>query len=103
MAIVPANQSDRQTPVPLHVDGVDWLFSINTVRRVGRDLFIQVDLEGPDRCLATVHVRDGIVLGTTARQILTAACEWLRVRGTALHTFIDLSAPVAPWPATGAA
>jgi hypothetical protein len=100
MPAVSATQSDAQTPVTLYVNGEQWWFSVATVRRVGRDLFVHVALHGPDVCTVTIHLRDGIVLGTTARDILTAACDWLLVRGTATHAFIDLVEQQPRWLAS---
>ena len=97
MPAVAAPQADAQTPVTLYVDGEQWWFSVATVRRVGRDLFVHVALQGPDVCTVTIHLRDGIVLGITARDILTAACEWLQVRGTATNAFIDLAEQQPRW------
>ena len=97
MPVVPATQPDAQTPVTLYVNGEQWWFSVATVRRVGRDLFVHVALNGPDVCTVTIHLRDGIVLGMTARDILTAACEWLLVRGTCTNAFIDLAEQQPRW------
>ncbi|MGE3957602.1 MAG: hypothetical protein AB7H96_12855 [Vicinamibacterales bacterium] len=77
--------------VLLHVSGTEWAFRVRSVSRVGRDLFVQVDLRGPEDCSVTVHIRDGIVLGLTAEAILYASCEWLRSRGTARHGYLDLA------------
>ena len=100
MPAVPATQPDSQSPVTLHVNGEQWWFSVATVRRVGRDLFVHVALQGPDVCSVTIHLRGGIVLGTTARDILTAACEWLLVRGSATQAFIDLAEQQPRWRAS---
>ena len=100
MPVVPATQSDSQAPVTLYVNGEQWWFSVSTVRRVGRDIFVHVALDGPDVCTVTIHLRDGIVLGMTARDILTAACDWLLVRGTATNAFIDLAEQQPRWLAS---
>ena len=46
--------------------------------------------KGPELCSVTIHLRGGIVLGVTARDMLTAACDWLLARGASRHGFIDL-------------
>jgi len=92
-----AAQPDGQSPVALQVNGVDWWFSVAAVTRVERDVFVQVALDGPESCMATFHVRDRVVFGITARDILTAACEWLARRGAATHAFIDLAEASAVW------
>jgi hypothetical protein len=84
---------DGQNPVTLHVAGEQWRFSITGVTRVGRELFISVALQGAVLCTAVVHMRDQIVLGETARQILDRACDWLLTRGSERHVYIEL-APV---------
>lgn len=86
---------EDQTPVLLHVDGEDWRFSITGVTRVGRELFISVMLQGRDVCTAVVHVRDRVVLGVTARDILERACEWLMRRGSERHVYIELAESMA--------
>ena len=91
MSVAPVLTSDGQSPVSLHVDGACWWFSVASVRRVAEDLFVHVNLQGPDLCSVTIHLRGGIVLGVTARDMLTAACEWLLARGTSRHGFIDLT------------
>jgi hypothetical protein len=90
MTTLSAVETDRQMPVTLHVDGVEWSFAIAGVRRVGRELFVQVSVEGPELCTVTFHLHDGIVLGSTAHAMLMATCEWLLKRGRARHAFIDL-------------
>ena len=97
MPVVPATQPNAETPVTLYVNGEQWWFSVATVRRVGRDLFVHVALNGPDVCTVNIHLRDGIVLGMTARDILTAACEWLLVRGTSTNAFIELAEQQPRW------
>jgi hypothetical protein len=86
-----------QEQVALEVKGVEWWFSVAAVTRVGRDLFIKVALDGPEACLLTMQVRDRIVLGSTAAEMLTAACEWLLERGAATHGFIDLAESRHRW------
>ena len=83
-------ETERQMPVALHVNGVEWSFAISGIRRVGRDLFVQVSVEGPELCTVTIHLRDGIVIGSTAHAMLMATCEWLLKRGRARQAFIDL-------------
>jgi hypothetical protein len=102
MPDVPAIQPDSQ-PVALNVSGTCWWFSVASVRRVGRDLFVHVDLQGPDVCAVTIHLCGGIVLGITARDMLTAACKWLLVRGDERHAFIDLTGQQPRWLASGVA
>lgn len=80
-----------QAPVTLHVAGEAWQFSITGVTRVGRELFISIALQGAELCTAVVHVRDHIVLGVTAREILDRACAWLLARGQQRHAYIDLA------------
>lgn len=92
-----ATGPDGQRPVSLQVNGVEWWFSVTAVTRVRQDLFIQVALRGPEACTVTVHLRNRVVLGVTARDILTAACEWLTTRGTATHAFIDLAERSPDW------
>lgn len=92
-----ATRPDEQNPVVLEVQGVEWWFSVAAVSRVDRDLFIQVALDGPESCLLTVHLRERLVLGSTAQEILMAACEWLLERGTAKNGFIDLADTTARW------
>jgi hypothetical protein len=89
--------TDDRDDVALHVDGREWRFSIASVKRIGRELFIQIALQGPERCSMTVHVRDRVVFGVTAPQILHATCEWLLTRGQATHGYIDLSESDAEW------
>lgn len=86
-----ATQTTSDTPVLLHVCGVEWTFAVASVTRVGRDLFIQVQLTGPDTCGVTVHLRDRVVLGVTAQDILMAACQWLQSRGANRHGYVDLA------------
>lgn len=88
---------DQQNPVVLEVQGVEWWFSVAAVSRVDHDLFIQVALDGPESCLLTVHLRDRLVLGSTAQDILMAACEWLLERGSATHGFVDLAESAQRW------
>jgi hypothetical protein len=87
--------------VALHVDGVEWRFSIAAMTRVDRELFINVTLDGPEQCSVVVHLRDQIVFGVTAREILNAACAWLLDRRGATHAYIDL-APARPSAVTAA-
>jgi hypothetical protein len=98
-----ATQPEGQMPVSLHVNGVEWWFSVTAVTRVRRDLFIQVSLQGPDQCRLTVHVRDQIEFGVTARDILTAACDWLTTRGSATHAYLDLAERRLNWPSSAVA
>ena len=102
MPVTTVPTSDAQSPVSLHVDGTCWWFSVASVRRVAEDLFVHVDLQGPDICSVTIHLRGGIVLGVTARDMLTAACDWLLARGTSRHGFIEL-ADDRGWHATAVA
>jgi len=88
---------EGQRPVFLHVNGEDWAFSLSGVRRVGRDLFVQVTVQGPEVCGVTLHLRDRIVLGSTAEEILMATCEWLVERGSATHGFVDLCERQRGW------
>ena len=67
--------------VPLWVMGIEWHLSIARVTRVAQDLFIEIGLNGPEDCTATVHVRGRLVFGVTAREILERTCEWLLIRG----------------------
>lgn len=80
------------TPVTLSVGGCEWLFSIVNVKRVGRSMFVRVEVTGPELCILTFHLRDQLVPGSTARRMLTAACEWLLARTVALQGFIELDA-----------
>lgn len=84
----------EQPPVLLHVAGEAWRFSITGVSRVGRELFISVMLQGAEICTAIVHVRDHIVLGVTARDILDRACAWLLARQGERHVYIELAEAV---------
>lgn len=86
-----ATHSSSDSPVVLHVCGVEWTFAVVSVTRVGRDLFVQVQLTGPDTCGVTVHLRDRVVLGVTAESILMAACNWLQARGSDRHGYVDLA------------
>ena len=70
MQTVQAADLGAQAPVTLNVAGEAWRFSIASVTRVGRDLFISVVLQGADICTAVVHVHDHIEWGGTAREIL---------------------------------
>ncbi len=88
-------QATPHAPVTLHVGGVEWSFAVAAVTRVGRDLFIQVQLTGPEMCGVTVHLRDRVIFGVTAEGILRAACEWLQSRGAERHGYVELSA--ATW------
>ena len=90
-------RTDGQTAVALHVDGAEWRLAIDSVKRIGRELFIQIGLQGPDVCSLTVHVRDRIVFGETAQQILGLACEWLLTRGSATHAYLDLAESGQAW------
>lgn len=103
MSAVPARPADAQSPVALSVNGARWWFSVGSVRRVGHDLFVHVDLQGPDICAVTIHLRGGIELGVTARDMLTAACTWLLQRGPERHAFLDLANTPASWQASGVA
>jgi hypothetical protein len=96
MDMLYATHADGQGPVSLHVSGAEWRFSIASVKRMGRDLFLQIALQGPAICSLTVHVRDRIVFGVTAPRILTASCEWLLTRGAATHGYIDLAEGGSP-------
>ncbi len=91
MHVLRATATEAPEPVMLHVGGEEWRFSITGVTRVGRGLFISVMLQGRDICTAVIHVRDRIVLGVTARDILEHACEWLKRRGSERHVYIDLA------------
>lgn len=91
MTSMQANAIGEQPPVTLHVAGETWKFSITGVSRIGRDLFISVVLQGAEVCTAVVHVRDHIVLGVTARDILYRACAWLLARGGERHVYIELA------------
>lgn len=53
--------------VALWFMGSEWHLSIARVTRVAQDLFIEIRLNGPEDCTATVHVRGRFVLGVTAR------------------------------------
>lgn len=86
-----ATQTSSDSPVILHVCGVEWTFAVASVTRVGRDLFVQVQLTGPEACGVTVHLRDRVVLGVTAETILMAACNWLQARGSDRHGYVDLA------------
>lgn len=97
MAAERAIQTDGLTNLALHVDGAEWRFVIESVKRIGRELFIQIGLRGPDICSMTVHVRDRIVFGVTAQQILNLACDWLLTRGSARHAYVDLAESVQSW------
>lgn len=77
-------------PVVLSVGGFEWLFSIVTVKRVDRSMFIRVEISGPELCTLTFHLRDQLVPGSTARRMLTAACEWLLTRNVSRQGFIEL-------------
>ena len=90
MQTVQAAEVGAQAPVTLNVAGEAWRFSIASVTRVGRELFISVVLQGADICTAVVHVHDDIEWGVTAREILNSACEWLLARGTERHVYIEL-------------
>lgn len=79
-------------PVMLSVGGCEWLFSIVSVKRVGRSVFVRVEVTGPELCVLTFHLRDRLVPGSTARRMLTAACEWLLERSVARQGFIELDA-----------
>lgn len=92
-----ATQTFTDTPVTLHVCGVEWTFAVASVTRVGRDLFIQVQLTGPDTCGVTMHLRDRVVLGVTAESILMAACSWLQSRGSDRHGYVDLAERAGLW------
>ena len=98
-----AIRADGRTNLALHVDGAEWRFVIESVKRIGRELFIQIGLQGPDVCSMTVHVRDRIVFGVTSAQILNLACEWLLTRGSAKHAYLDLAESGTNWMAAGAA
>ena len=94
-ALTCAQKSSGENPVALHIAGEEWLFSIASVKRIGRELFLQIALQGPALCSLTVHLRDSVVLGVTAQKILNAACDWLLSRGEATHGYVDL-ADVSP-------
>lgn len=79
-------------PVTLSVGGFDWLFSIESVKRIGRSVFVRVEISGPDLCTLTFHLRDQLVPGSTARRMLMAACEWLLARDVDKQGFIELDA-----------
>jgi len=94
MQTVQAADIGAEAPVTLSVGGEAWRFSIASVTRVGRDLFISVILQGADLCTAVIHVHGPIVPGVTARAILTRAGSWLLDRGQERHAYLEL-APVA--------
>ncbi len=95
MTNMKVNALGDQPPVTLHVAGEAWKFSITGVSRIGRDLFISVVLQGAEVCTAVVHVRDHIVLGVTARDILDRACAWLLARRDERHVYIELAEGLA--------
>ncbi len=95
MTSTQVNAIGEQPPVTLHVAGEAWKFSITGVSRIGRDLFISVVLQGAEVCTAVVHVRDHIVLGVTARDILDRACAWLLARRGERHVYIELAEAMA--------
>ncbi|MGC4081191.1 MAG: hypothetical protein QM736_03510 [Vicinamibacterales bacterium] len=82
---------ETDSAVTLRVEGVEWRFRVSAVTRVERNLFITVGLDGPESCSLVVRLRDRIVLGLTASEVLLAACEWLLVRGNARHGYRDLA------------
>ena len=92
-----AIRTDGRANLALHVDGAEWRFAIESVKRIGRELFIHIGLHGPDICSMTVHVRDRIIFGVTAPQILNLACDWLLTRGSAKHAYVDLAESVQSW------
>lgn len=91
MTSLHVNATGDQAPVTLHVAGEAWKFSITGVSRIGRELFISVVLQGAEVCTAVVHVRDHIVLGVTAKDILDRACAWLLARQGERHVYIELA------------
>ncbi len=91
MTNMQVNAIGDQAPVTLHVAGEAWKFSITGVSRIGRELFISVVLQGAEVCTAVVHVRDQIVVGVTARDILDRACAWLLARQGERHVYIELA------------
>jgi hypothetical protein len=93
---VQATDIQTQAPVTLNVAGEAWRFSIASVTRVGRELFISIVLQGADLCTAVIHVHDEIEWGVTAREILNRACQWLLCRGAERHVYIEL-APAIVW------
>jgi hypothetical protein len=44
-----------------------------------------------------VRVANGFVLGATAAEMLTRACDWLLTRGDSSHGYIDLSSAHDGW------
>jgi hypothetical protein len=96
-ALTGAQKSSGEIPVALHIAGEEWLFSIASVKRIGRELFLQIALRGPALCSLTVHLRDRVVFGVTAPQILNAACDWLLSRGEATHGYVDLANVSPDW------
>jgi hypothetical protein len=88
---VQAAEIGAEAPVTLNVAGEAWRFSIASVTRVGRELFISVILQGADLCTAVIHVHGPIVPGVTARAVLDRACGWLLDRGQERHAYLDLS------------
>jgi hypothetical protein len=92
-----ADLSGAQASVALHIAGEEWLFSISSVKRIGRELFLHIVLQGPALCSLTVHLRDRVVFGVTAPQILDAACGWLLSRGEATHGYVDLAGTPPGW------
>ena len=76
-------------PVVVHVRGCDWQLAIVGVTRVGRDLFIQMLLRGPDVVTAVVRV-EAVVRGETARKILETICAWLERRVDEPHAFLEV-------------
>jgi hypothetical protein len=93
MPLITTAHTHAPRPVTLSVGGADWLFSIVGVKRLGRSVFVRVAISGPDVCTLTFHLRDQLVPGSTARRMLTAACEWLLARGTGNQGFIELDTP----------
>ncbi len=86
-------QVQSAAPVVLSVGGSEWLFSIVNVKRIGRSAFVRVEVSGPELCVLTFHLRDRLVPGSTARRMLTAACEWLLAPRVDRQGFIELDGP----------
>jgi hypothetical protein len=81
-------------PVTVHVAGQAWQLSIDDVTRVGRELFVQIAIVGPEVVHVVVRAR-AIVRGRTARQILETVCDWLLKRGREDYAVLDLPGSAA--------
>jgi hypothetical protein len=68
-----------------------WDLYISGVRRVDRDMFLQLALVGPRICTVTVRAPAPIGNTATARRVLGVVQDWLRTHDRADQAYLELS------------